>query len=157
MKIMQNAKTLNTQDLEKFAILWAEILRDNELAQDLKIKVDTINFDKSEAFFFIKAPQIEAHNNDAQVFYEIELSGATDSRYKGIDLIRHEVILNNGRFENAERKILYSYNMIQGLKELNYVVADLKDRLDRDLLKQYQSRNLEFIVRKVENTEAVSI
>ena len=154
---MQNAKTLNTQDLEKFAILWAEILRDNELAQDLKIKVDTINFDKSKAFFFIKAPEIEAHNNDAQVFYEIELSGATEDRYKGIDLIRHEVILNNGRFENAERKILYSYNMIQGLKELNYVIADLKDRLDRDLLKQYQSRNLEFIVRKVENTEAVSI
>lgn len=157
MKIMQNAKTLNTQDLEKFAILWAEFLRDTELAQDLKIRVETVNFNKSEAFFFIKAPEIEAYDHTEQVFYEIELSGATESRYKGIDLIRHEVILRNGRYEKSERKIIYSYNMIQGLKELNYVIADLKDRLDRDLLKQYQLRNLEFLVRKVENTEAVSL
>jgi hypothetical protein len=133
MKKTPNSTTLNYQDYEKIAEIYAYILRTPAIMEQLnvnKIEIGHLHFGKKQAWFNLYDGAVKGMSD---IYVKFIYEGATPDRFKGFDIIGLDFSMEH---RNDIEKKLTDYNLTQ----LNVIVNLVEDTIKKAISYVNQQR-----------------
>ena len=127
MRKTPNSRTLNFKDYEKMTDIYAYILTDQNFIYSLsknKIKVGRLNFTKNTAWFNL----YDNTKSQADILVKVEFSGATNDRYKGVDILGYNFNNSEDFYSKVETK-LTDFNLVQ----IEYIIAPIESIINKTI------------------------